>query len=66
MPKNRKRGHKIKKINGVRGVAIPGDGGPWKLRHINDNMVDLEEEEDIGTGSEVDSEVVDAKYQDTL
>ena len=59
---NRKRGRRIKSINGYKGVAVPGDAGqPWKLQRLHGTGVEREDEQDVGSGSEADPEIADNK-----
>ena len=65
--KNRKRGHTVTVVQGVKGVLVPGDDGkqPWKLqRSYNSSVVKTDT---VDSGESVDSDgQVDNKYDDLV
>ena len=67
--RNRKLGHKISVVEGVKGVVVPGDDGsqPWKLRRSSQSRLVQEDHESLGSGSEQEQkEVADLKFSDMI
>ena len=64
--RNKKRGHRISCINGIRGVVVPGENSdkPWKLVRSVDGSIEMQEEHDNGDGSdgEVEADVMQKKF----
>ena len=64
-PENKKRGHKIRQVNGFKGVSVPGDneGVPWTLRRVRSSGLERQDELDIGDpDSELDPELINEKH----
>lgn len=68
--KNKKRGHRISIINGIRGVVVPGENTdrPWKLVRSVDGSIEMHEEHDNGDGSdgEVEADVMQRKFSEIV
>ena len=69
--KFKKRGHVVKKVNGIRGVVVPGSdsGAPWTLQRSYGSTVEKVDELDGGGGSQSDmddAEVVETKFEDIV
>ena len=64
-PKNRKRGHKVTRAHGHKGVVVPGDDGqgPWKLERAVGSKLAKDQEEDVGS-TDGDEELADNKFHD--
>jgi hypothetical protein len=63
--KNKKLGHTLSKMGGVRGVIVPGDGPdndePWKIRRLSGQKNKIDREEDCGS-SDGDEEIAAARF----
>ena len=68
--KNKKRGHRISIINGIRGVVVPGENTDrlWKLVRSVDGSIEMHEEHDNGDGSdgEVEADVMQRKFSEIV
>ena len=62
LPKNKKLKHVRAKVNGIKGVVVPGDDGdgPYKLRSSEGVEIQKDDEEDVGSSGGED-ELADCK-----
>ena len=65
LPCNKKKGHHVSKVNGVRGIVVPGEhtGKPWEIeRTIEHCLIKDDELEGANSDSDVDAEILEDKY----
>ncbi len=62
---NRKRGHVVRKVNGIRGVVVPGAerDGPWKLQRGFNSSILQDEDHDVDDAGE---EVINRKFRELV
>jgi hypothetical protein len=66
---NKKRGHKVTKLNGIKGVLVPCDGsqGPWKVIRSVAGTISKQDKHETGSGSdEADPDDIDSKFKDMI
>ncbi len=64
--KNKKHGHKVTKMSGMKGALVPGQQkkGPWKVKRRVASAITKEDEHDVGTDSdEVDPDHIRQQVQ---
>ncbi len=62
-----KRGHKVTRVNGVVGVAMPAqEGTPWKLQRRFDSAVEKSSQHDVGEDSDGDPAWTQAKFTELV
>ena len=64
--KFKKRGHVVRRVNGIRGVVVPGTdrAGPWKLQRGFNSAVTKEDEHDTGGAGDDEGDVAEDVIQD--
>ena len=63
LQKNKALGHKVAKIDGVKGVIVPGDDGlqPFRLQRRSGEALEEDKEEDVGS-TDGEEEMADDKF----